>query len=352
MKFCLKTLQQPTLIPAELIEIYQPILGYETIAVWVNIYHSLINKLTVSESDLLQQMNISQKTFRSSIDELKKYNLVETQDKILTILPPQSVSELLNSLQNGAFSSEQKRRLTTLAETFQLKRGQEAYCQEEKTKPAIQETENYQLNEQRADEFATRFIKECHFIPNKQLRERFDLWFEQIHDTRLLEELLERTKRKVQMEGNKGSCPSLYADKIVSQWLVQGIRTYADLQRHDQEFHARWEHYRIVEKELGRSFNSLTPAEKEVIDTWITSVEEVGELRKIIKRAILSGEYQGKGSPSIAFINKWFSGGGNPKPSGPSPKNKKFAHRHELSDLQKVIERKTMVGLEVENSEG
>jgi len=348
--FRLKYNKQQTHIAPELLEIYQPILGFEAIAVWLNIYHALVNEHDISEPEMLQQMNITQRTFRASINELKKCNLVETDNKEqLTLIPPMSTSEILDFINSGDFSSEQQRRFTTLIESFRLKRGQ-VPRQEEINIAAASDND---VSEQQADEFATRFIKECSFVPNKQLRERFDLWFDQIHDSRLLEELLERTKRKVQMEGSKGTCPSLYTDKIVRQWLVQGIRTHHDLLRQDQEFHARWEYYRIVEKELGRSFNSLTPAEKEIIDGWIISVNDVSELSKSIKKAILSGEYQGKGAPGIAFIEKWLSRQDRSKTKTAQKSNKMtFTHQHDMSDLQKVIQRKTMVGLEEEDNEG
>lgn len=348
MKFRLKYNRQQTVIPPELVEIYQPVLGYEAIAVWINIYHALINGHIVSEPDLLLQMNITQRTFRASINELKKYKLLETEGKeLLNVIPPLQVSEFPAYINSGDFSPEQQRRFVTLVESFCLKRGQAVYQEDAN----IAATTSSDLSEQQADEFATRFIKECNFIPSKQLRDRFDLWFSEIRDSRLLEELLERTKRKVHLEGSKGSCPSNYADKIVRQWLVQGIRTHEDLLRHDQEFQARWEYYRVVEKELGRSFNSLTPAEKGVIDRWAENIG-VSELGILIKKAILSGEYQGKGAPGVAFIDAWFKGGDGRKIKD-SVKGKKtaFTHQHSISDLQKVIDRKTMVGLEAEDNE-
>lgn len=351
MKFSLKDYRQHTLIPPELIEIYQPVLGYEAVSVWINLFHALANGQYVTEQELLQQMNIPQRTFRSSLGELKKYSLIQQLGKEdLVVLQPLTVEGILNLIKIGDYSPEQQRRFLTLSESFLLRRGQ-AYQEEEVGEPTPSQ-EQHQLSEQQADEFATRFIKECSFIPNRQLRERFDLWFEQITDSRLLEELLERTKRKVQNEGNKGTCPSLYADKIVQQWLVQGIKTYDDLMRRDQEFHAQWEFYRIVEKELGRSFNSLTPAEKEIINKWSASVSDVNEMSKIIKQAILSGEYQGKGAPSIAFIDKWFNTKDG-KSAKPTAKSKAaFTHQHSVTDLQKVIRRKTMVGLGDDGNEG
>lgn len=350
MKFNLKESSQPTFIPPELIEIYQPVLGYEAISVWINIYHTLISGQSVSESELLHQMNITQKTLHTSIKELERYKLIEkANSKGHAILVPLSVLELLSYIKSSDFSAEQQRRLTTLAESFLLRRGQSLSSGREVNNPPPEDS--FQLSEQMADEFATRFIKECHFIPSRLLRERFDLWFDQIQDTRLLEELLERTKRKVQTEGNKGSCPSAYTDSIVRQWLIQGIKSYSDLLRCDQEFHVRWEFYRIVEKELGRSFNTLTPVEKEIIDKWITVVNDVDEMSRIIKKAILSGEYRGKGAPGIAFIDKWF---GTTKPNKEKTNARRkgnFTHQHSITDLQKVIQRKTMIGLEEEGNE-
>lgn len=348
MKFFLKDHRQPTLIPPELIEIYQPVLGFETVSVWINIYHTLVAGLTVSEADLMQQMNISQKVLRASIKELKKYQLMEAaSSRELAVLEPLPVLKLVAFVKSGNFSTELQRRVTTLAESFLLRRGQ-GLNYEEGT-PLAEDTD--QLSEQLADEFATRFIKECNFVPSRQLRERFDLWFEQIKDIRLLEELLERTKRKLQTEGNKGACPSVYTDKIVRQWLVQGIKTYSDLVRVDQEFHARWEYYRIAEKELGRSFNTLTPAEKEIVDRWINAVNDVDEMSAVIKKAILSGDYQGKGAPSIAFIDGWIKKG-TTRARTATRKKGSFTHQHNITDLQKVIQRKTMVGLGDEGNEG
>ncbi len=348
MKFQLQEIRQPTLIPPELLEIYQPVLGFEAVSVWINIYHALLTGQDIGEADLLHQMNITQRSLRASIKELKKYRLLEeTNSQLLVVLCPLPVMELVSYIKSSDFSTELQRRVTTLAESFLLRRGQS--LSPETASPQREETA--QLSEQLADEFATRFIKECNFVPSRQLRERFDLWFEQIQDPRLLEELLERTKRKVEIEGNKGTCPSAYADKIVRQWLVQGIKTYPDLLRRDQEFHARWEYYRIVEKELGRSFNSLTPAEKEIVDRWIAAVNDVKEMSAIIKRAILSGEYQGKGAPGIAFIDRWFSKG-EEREKASTRKKGGFTHQHSITDLQKVIQRKTMVGLEDESNEG
>lgn len=348
MKFHLKENRQPTLIPPELLEIYQPVLGFEAVSVWVNIYHALLTGQNLSETDLLHQMNITQRSLRASIKELKKYRLLEeTNSQTLAVLYPLPVMELVSYVKSGDFPTELQRRVATLAESFLLRRGQA--LSSETASPQQEETS--QLSEQLADEFATRFIKECNFVPSRQLRERFDLWFAEIRDPRLLEELLERTKRKLELEGNKGTCPSAYTDKIVRQWLVQGIKTYSDLMRRDQEFHARWEYYRIVEKELGRSFNTLTPAEKEIVDKWIAAVKDVKEMSAIIKKAILSGEYQGKGAPGIAFIDRWFNKEGG-REKAPARKKGSFTHQHSITDLQKVIQRKTMVGLGDESNEG
>lgn len=351
MKFVLKDHRQPTLIPPELIEIYQPVLGFEAVSVWINIYHSLVAGLTICEADLMHQMNITQRGLRASIKELRKYQLLkETNSQELTVLEPLPVNKIEAFIKSGDFSTELQRRVTTLADSFLCRRGQ-ALNPEGGEEPSPQQDTNL-LSEQQADEFATRFIKECSFVPSRQLRERFDLWFEQIRDCRLLEELLERTKHKVQIEGNKGTCPSIYTDKIVRQWLVQGIKTYSDLLRVDQEFHARWEYYRIVEKELGRSFNTLTPAEKEIIDKWIHIVNDVNDMRAAIKKAILSGEYQGKGAPSIAFIDGWFIKGSAKARGGSDRKKGNFTHQRSVTDLQKVVQRKTMVGLGDEGNEG
>ena len=115
MKFFLKDHRQPTLIPPELIEIYQPVLGFETVSVWINIYHTLVAGLTDSEADLMQQMNISQKGLRASIKELKKYQLVEeASSRELAVLEPLPVLKLVAFVKSGNFSTELQRRVTTL----------------------------------------------------------------------------------------------------------------------------------------------------------------------------------------------------------------------------------------------
>lgn len=349
MKFSLQGSIQLTTIPPELIEIYQPVIGFEAVSVWINLYHALVNGYTVDEGDIMQQMNITQKSFKMSLKTLAKYRLLQGDSKEYIITPP-TMAELLEQIQDNSFAYEQERRFITLIEAFRLKRGQALGNLEAAT---TSEQDSHQLTEQQADEFATRFIKECKFVPSRQLRDRFDMWFEQLQDRRLLEELLERTKRKVTMEGSKGTCPSRYADTIVRQWLVQGIKTYEDLLRLDQKFQASYEFYRAVEKELGRSYNTLTPAEKEIIDKWSTEVEGPVQLGNLIKKAILSGEYQGKGAPGIAFIDKWLeSKDGKPKPKSVKSGKSGFTHEHKLSDLEKLVRRKTMVGLEGEDNEG
>lgn len=347
VKYRLNNVEQPTLIPAELLEIYQPIVGYEAICVWINLYHNLVRGQEVPEPELLQRMNMTQKSFHHAIKELKRCKLLEQVDKAVTVVHyPLSVEAILAVAESATFPPEQKRRLVTLAESFLMRRGQTSY---QEVAATVQSPADHTLSEQAADEFATRFIKECNFVPNRQLRERFDWWFAHIRDTRLLEELLERTKRKVQLEGAKGTCPSVYADKIVRQWVLQGIKNYEDLLRVDQEFHARWEYYRAVERELGRSYNSLTPAEKEIVDRWMDKAGTVEEMRAVIQQAILSGEYQGKGAPTVAFIDQWFSGKGKRKADAGKPA---YTHRHSITDLQKVIKRKTMIGMGDDGSEG
>jgi len=346
MKFSLQGNIQLTSIAPELLEIYQPVVGFEAVAVWINLYHALVNGCAVTEADMLQQMNITQRSYRISLKTLVKYGLLQGENKGYIIMLP-TMAGLLEHIQSHFFEYEQERRFITLIETYQLKRGQAPGLLE----VAATEPDSYQLTEQQADEFSTRFIKECKFVPSRQLRDRFDMWFEQLQDRRLLEELLERTKHKVTMEGSKGGCPSRYADSIVRQWLVKGIKTYEDLLRLDQEFQARCEFYRVVEKELGRGFNSLTPAEKELIDKWSAHVQDPVELGNIIKKAILSGEYQGKGAPGVAFIDKWLERKEG-KTKAVKSQNKGYSNEHPVTDLEKTVRRKTMVGLEDEVHEG
>lgn len=345
MKFSLQGSIQLTTIPPELIEIYQPIIGFEAVALWINLYHALVNGYTFTEGDILQQMNITQKALRISLKTLAKYGLLHEDSKEYKVIPP-NMEDLLEDIKANTFAYEQQRRFITLIETFRIKRGQAP----SQIEVAAADSDSNQLTEQIADEFATRFIKECKFIPSRQLRERFDMWFEQLQDQRLLEELLERTKRKVEMEGSKGGCPSRYADKIVRQWLVQGIKSYEDLLRLDQEFQASFEFYRVVEKELGRGYNTLTPSEKEIIDKWAAKVEDSAQLAALLKKAILSGDYQGKGAPGIAFIDRWLEGK-NKKKSGNTGETG-FTHQHKLSDLEKLVQRKTLGDREDEVNEG
>lgn len=345
MKFSLQGSIQLTTIPPELIEIYQPIIGFEAMSVWINLYHALVNGFTFTAGDIQQQMNITQKCLKIAINTLVKYGLLKKEDKEYIIIPP-SMAALQEQINNNAFAYEQERRFITLVETYNLKRGQAP----SQIEVAAASSDANHLTEQLADEFATRFIKECKFIPSRQLRDRFDMWFEQLQDQRLLEELLERTKRKIEMDGSKGGCPSRYADKIVRQWLVQGIKSYEDLLRLDQEFQARCEFYRVVEKELGRGYNTLTPAEKEIIDKWAAKVENPAQLATLVRNVILSGDYQGKGAPGVAFIDTWLEGR-SPKNAGQA-KKKSFTHEHKLSDLEKLVQRKTMVHLEDEFNEG
>lgn len=343
MKFTLQGGMQVTPVPAELLEIYQPVIGFEAVSVWINLYHFLLSGGEVLESDVIQQMSITQKSFQVSLKTLAKYGLLRQEGKGFGLVAP-SLAHLQEQIRSKSLAYELERRFLILLEAFCLKSGQAPGPSE-----ARDTTEDSnQVTEHLADEFATRFIKECKFVPSRQLRERFDMWFEQIQDQRLLEELLKRTREKVDLEGSKG-CPSRYTDKIVRQWLVQGIKTYEDLLRSDQEFQARNEFYRVVEKELGRGYNTLTPAEKEVVDR-IAAGADPGQLARLVKGAILSGEYQGKGAPGIAFVEKWLQ---RQKKTGPQPaKKKEFTHEHELTDLEKLVKRKTMASLEDEVHEG
>ena len=197
-------------------------MGYEAICVWINLYHNLVRGQEVPEPELLQRMNMTQKSFHHAIKELKRCKLLEQVDKAVTVVHyPLSVEAILAVAESATFPPEQKRRLVTLAESFLLRRGQTSY---QEVAATVQSPADHTLSEQAADEFATRFIKECISCPTGNCG-AFDWWFAHIRDTRLLEELLERTKRKVQLEGAKGIRPSVYADKIVRQWVLQGIKT-------------------------------------------------------------------------------------------------------------------------------
>lgn len=342
MKFSLQGPLPFTVVPPELIEIYQPVIGFEAVSLWVNLYHGLINGFTFSDSDIIQQMNISQKSYKTTLKTLTKYCLLKEDGKGYIIALP-SIIALQEQVRANIFDYELGRRFITLLEAFCLRRGQALGLAET---AAAGEEDNNALTPQLADELATRFIKECKFKPTRELRDRFDFWFDQLKDRRLLEELLARTKNRVEVEGTRGSgCPSRYADKIVSQWLVQGVKTYEDLLRSDQEFQGRCEFYRVAERELGRGHNTLTPSEREIVDSWSVHAQDASQLSRLMKEAILSGEYQGKGAPSIAFVNKWLNRKGG---QAPPPGKKEYAHKHKMTDIDKLVQRKTMVDLEDE----
>lgn len=348
------------MVPAELLEIYQPVIGFEAVSLWLNLYHSLINGFALSESSITQQMNITRSNLKKSLDTLSKYFLLTITDEEYTLNLP-CISQLNKELSAHAFPYEVECRFFILIESFRFRRGQ-ALGQDEIAASQNENPENHEktpvdpvdlnkLTEQLADEFATRFIKECKFKPSRELRDRFEFWFEQLNDRRLLEELLARTKNKVDKEGVKGGCPSRYADKIVSQWLVQGIKTYEDLLRSDKEYQTRYEFYRTVEKELNKEYDTLTPSEIELIDTWLPKVSDPGELKASIRQAILSGEYRGKGSPGVIFIDSWLKGSVGKKKPGRVPKEK-YSNLHKISDLERAVKRKTMLGMEDEGHEG
>jgi DNA replication protein DnaD len=338
MKITLKHSPLHTLVPAEILEIYQPLLGYRSISVWLNLYHALLTFGSVSEADLIQQMNISKKDFQDALTELGHWDMVSNSKGARLLDYPLTAKEILAETH---LPCDQGEKLKAQARAFFQRRGVNIDEVAPKHIPGI--------SEQEADELATRFIKECGFSPTKQLRERFDLWFEQIRDIRLLEELLSRTKRKLDAEGNKGGCPSTYADHIVRQWLIQGITSFEDLARHDRDFQLRSQCYRGVEKELGRSYNTITPSEREIVDGWLHRLGSPEAVAKAVAAVILSGEWQGKGLPGMAFINKVLSGS---KPEGKTQGKKNFAHQHSRDDLQQAIRRKTRLGLEESRDEG
>lgn len=358
MKFFLSEKAPSTTVPPELLEIYQPVIGFEAASLWLNLYHSLINGFALSEGSVTQQMNITRSNFRKSLETLSKYFLLTIAAKEYTLNLP-CISQLSRQLKENVFPYEVECRFAILIESYRYKRGQalsqnEIAADRDERPAGTDETDvskSNKLTEQLADEFATRFIKECKFKPSRELRDRFEFWFEQLNDRRLLEELLVRTKNKVDKEGVKGGCPSRYTDKIVSLWLVQGVKTYEDLLRSDRQHQARYEFYRTVEKELNKDYDTLTPSEMELIDTWVAIVDNPSRLKASIRQAILSGEYRGKGSPGVAFIDNWLKGkAGKKKPVG-APKEK-YSNLHKVSDLERAVQRKTMLGMEEDSREG
>ena len=65
---------------------------------------------------------------------------------------------------------------------------------------------------------------------------------------------------------------------------------------------------------LGRSYNSFTPAEKEIVDRWMDKAGIAGRDAGSNPTGYLSQvSHPGGKAPNFAFIDQWFSGKGKRK---------------------------------------
>lgn len=357
------TSNQDTIIKYQLLELYQPLIGFEAVSLWIYLKHCMNNNLNMSLKEIHQKLQMVDSTGNMAFKLLNKYRLITQENNKLVLLEPMSSSQFIKFVKdNDAIDIETKRRFFMLVDDLF----------EEKCEPMFFENDdqNIQHDEkitviQREDELVARFINECKFNPTKELRQLFDDWFMLIKDHRLLEELLNRTKKKVETDGVKG-CPSKYADKIVKEWILLGIKTYEDLNKKDENFKQSWEVYRMVEKELNKGYDSLTPEEKKMINQWLKGDKtmealSISLIEGTIKLIIRYGFYKGKGIPTIAFVSKLINKVQKgkvksmsdieaillPKTHGKdkdqSPTDKKFTHEHSKSDLDEAIRKKTLI---------
>ncbi|SES82062.1 DnaD domain protein [Anaerobranca gottschalkii] len=357
-----------TIVKYQLLELYQPLLGYEAIALWIYLKHCINNNLNMSFKEIYQKLQMSETTGTIAFKLLLKYQLIKQEKDKLVLLEPMSSNQFIKFVKdNENIDIETKKRFFTLVESY-LEPKEEVLLGNEET-PFIENSDEITVI-QREDELVARFIKECKFHPTKQLRQLFDDWFYHIKDFRLLEELLIRTKNKIETDGIKG-CPSKYADKIVKEWLLMGIKTYEDLNKKDQAFKQNWEVYRMVEKELNKGYDTLTPEEKNMINLWLKGDKSLEALsptliQETIKLIIRHGFYKGKGSPTVAFVNKIINKLQRakvkslqeveqyllPKSNNKEPLEKKnFTHEHSKSDLEEAIRKKTLLSYGL-NGEG
>jgi len=173
------------------------------------------NNLNVSLKEIYQKLQMTESTGNIAFKLLNKYRLIKQENNKLVLLEPMSSNQFIKFVKDSeAIDIETKRRFFMLVDELF----------EEKPEPIIIGEDDIKHDEeitviQREDELVARFINECKFNPTSQLRQLFDDWFMQIKDFRLLEELLNRTKKKIETDGVKG-CPSKYADKIVKEWIL------------------------------------------------------------------------------------------------------------------------------------
>lgn len=355
-----------TIVKYQLLELYQPLLGYEAIALWTYMKHCINNNLNMSFKEIYQKLQMSEATGTIAFKLLLKYQLIKEQANKLVLLEPMASNQFIKFVKdNEAIDIETKKRFFMLVESYLEPK------EEENTNSFSPLTPYPEISIQREDELVARFVNECKFHPTKQLRQLFDDWFYQIKDYRLLEELFNRTKKKIETDGVKG-CPSKYADKIVKEWLLMDIKTYDDLNKKDQAFKQYWETYRMVEKELNKGYDTLTPEEKNLINVWVKGDKTLEALsptliQETLKIIIRNGFYKGKGAPTIAFVNKLINKVQRarvktvadveqnllPKTHGKSSNTgtKNFTHEHSKSDLEEAIRKKTLISYGL-NQEG
>ncbi|WP_353894407.1 DnaD domain protein [Proteinivorax hydrogeniformans] len=349
--------KKDTIIKHQLLELYVPLIGYEAVSLWIYLKHCVENKKSLSIKDLYLQLQMRESTGKTSLTLLKKYKLLEKKDNKLVLKEPMATDQFIKFVKDNEYIEiETKKRFFTLLDDYFEEAQKEDTKDITYTKPPTQPT-----IAQKEDEIVARFMSECNFRGTKELRQKFDYWFEQIKDIELMEELIRRTKKKVEMSGIRG-CPSNYTDKIVKDWQLKGIRTFKDLYVKDEEFKRNWKVYRMVEKELNKDYDSLTPEERAMVNSWLAPQKGQGLSEDIIKegikQVIRKGLYKGKGSPTIAYMNKWMNNliKANVKTCDDVEKNlfytdkkqsdaatktgKKYSQRRSKSELEEAIEKK------------
>ncbi len=357
---------QDTIIKFQMLELYQPLIGFEAISLWIYLKHCMNNNLNHSLKEIYQKLQMTESTGNIAFKLLIKYQLIQQEKNKLVLLEPMSSNQFIKFVKDSdSIDIETKKRFFMQVEDY-LEEKEESDIQDQ-FKDLDKEDEITVI--QREDELVARFIKECRFNPTKQLRQTFDDWFTQIKDHRLLEELLERTKRKLETDGIKG-CPSKYSDKIVKDWVLMGIKTYDDLMKKDQAFKQDWEAYRMIEKELNKGYDTLTPEEKRIISKWLKGDKNLEALsqnliQETLRIIIRNGFWKGKGAPTIAYLDKVISKlqrahvksigdieGILLSKSKSKDDTKKYTHEHSKSDLEEAIRKKTLQSYGITGQEG
>ncbi|WP_350342437.1 DnaD domain protein [Proteinivorax tanatarense] len=349
--------KKDTIVKHQLLELYAPLIGFEAISLWIYLKHCIDNKKSISIKDLYLQLQMRESTGKTSLNLLKKYKLLDKEENKLVLKEPMATDQFIKFVKdNEQIEIETKKRFFTLLDDYFEEIPKNEIDKNEQTLP--QHT-NHLTVAQKEDELVARFMSECNFIGTKELRQKFDYWFEQIQDVELMEELIRRTKKKIQFSGIRG-CPSNYTDKIVKDWQLKGIKTFKDLYAKDEAFKRNWQIYRMVEKELNKDYDSLTPEERTMVNSWISP--ENGEglkediIKEGIKQVIRKGLFKGKGSPTVAYMNRWMNNLLKAKVTSKkdveqnlfysdkksdSPKiGKEYSQRHSKSELEQAIEKK------------